>query len=133
MEQFHVISLLGADTQPVLQAGNPKQARRLLFRKILKLHLRHTVSWLLRGAFLGSLFLLGQYAVAQPIGGALTWTAAALAIYLLWYIVRGHIEIHTRHQAKLYWLLNDAENREFSSNDPLIETISNRDTAGAVH
>ena len=133
MEQFHVITLLGADTQPLLQAGNPKQARRFLFRKMFRLHFRHAVSWLLRGAFVGSLFLLGRYVVAEPVGGALAWTSAALALYLLWYIARGHIGIHTRHQAKLYWLLNDAENREFSSNDPLIATITKRDTAGTAH
>jgi hypothetical protein len=127
MEQFYVISLPGTDAQASQNACDPKQARRNLLRKILILHLRHALSWLLLGALILSIYLLGRYAMEGAVNGVLGWTSSFLAAWLLWYTVRGHVEIHGEHRAKLYWLVNDAANHEFSSDDPVIATMVTQD------
>ena len=132
MEQFHVISILGADAQFLDRNTNLSQATRDLNRNTFKLHMRHVVSWLLRGVFVATLFLLGRYAVEGAIGGALSWTAGFLVFYLLWYASKGHLMIQSDRQAKLYWLQNDAGNREFSSNDPIVATMPEQEVAETV-
>lgn len=129
MEQFHVISLLGADARLLDRNTNLSQATRDLNRKTLKLHFQHVLSWLLRGLVVASLFLLGQYVVNGTIGGALSWTSGFLALYLLWYVSKGHLMIQSDRQAKLYWLQNDAGNQEFSSNDPIVATMPKQEPA----
>ena len=84
MEQFHVISLVGADTRIVTPASDLAQATRDLNRKTLALHARHALSWLLRGSAVAAIFLLGRFAVEGAIGGALTWTAGFMSVYITW-------------------------------------------------
>lgn len=129
MEQFHVISLLGADVRLLDHHTNLSQATRDLNRKTLKLHFQHVLSWLLRGLVVASLFLLGRYVLDGAIGGALSWTSGFLVLYLLWYVSKGHLMIQDDRQAKLYWLQNDASNREFSSNDPIMATMPEQEPA----
>lgn len=129
MEQFHVISLLGADARLLDRNTDLSQATRNLNRKTLKLHFQHAMSWLLRGLVVATLFLLGRFVVDSTIGGALSLTASFLAIYLLWYVCKGHLTIQSDRQAKLYWLQNDASNREFSSNDPIVATMPKQEAA----
>lgn len=128
MEQFHVISILGADAQFLNRTTNLSQAKRDLNTKTLGLHARHMLSWLMRGGFILSIFLLGRYVIDGTIGGALVWTSGFLAVYLLWYISKGHLLIQGDRQAKLYWLKNDAGNTEFSSNDPMVATMPAQDS-----
>ncbi len=122
MEQFHVISLLGADAR-FCNNTDLAQAQRELNRICMQRHLRHAASWLLRATFVLGLFLLGRFGIEGTIGGALSWTAAFMSIYILWYLSKGHLLIQGDRQAKLYWLENDAGNNEFSSNDPIIATM----------
>ncbi len=122
MEQFHVISLLGADARLLDRNTNLSQATRDLNRKTLKLHFQHVCrgcSW--PGG--GVAFPAGPLCRGRTIGGALSWTSGFLALYLLWYVSKGHLMIQSDRQAKLYWLQNDASNREFSSNDPIVATM----------
>lgn len=128
MEQFHVISILGSDAQFLNRSTDLSQARRDLNTKTFRLHARHTLSWLIRGGFILSIFLLGHYVVDGTIGGALVWTSGFLAVYLLWYVSKGHLLIQGDRQAKLYWLKNDAGNTEFSSNDPMVATMPAQDS-----
>lgn len=128
MEQFHVISILGADARFTNKTADLDQARRDLNRKTLTLHGQHMLRWLLRGVFVFSLFLSGRYLLEGAISGALTWTSGFLSVYLLWYISKGHLMIQGDRQAKLYWLQNDAGNKEFSSNDPMVATMPAQDT-----
>jgi hypothetical protein len=123
MEQFHVISLLGAGARFCNDNTDLAQATRELNRMIVQRHLRHAAAWLLRAAIVAGLFLLGQFGIEGTIGGALSWTAGFLSIYVLWYLSKGHLLIQGDRQAKLYWLENDAGNTEFSSNDPIIATM----------
>ena len=123
MEQFHVISLLGADARLHSHTTDFAQARRELNGKTLKLHARHAVSWLIRGVVILGLFMTSQYYVQGTIGGAIAWTSGFLSFYLLWYTAKGHLKIQNDRQAKLYWLENDADNRAFSSNDPIVATM----------
>ena len=123
MEQFHVISILGADARFHKPDSNLAQATRELNRKILKRHLRHAASWLVRASVVAGLFLLGRFGVDGAVGGALSWTSGFLAVYVLWYTSKGHLLIQGDRQAKLYWLKNDADNRDFSSNDPIVATM----------
>ncbi len=123
MEQFHVISILGADARFCNDNTDLAQATRDLNRACMQRHLRHAVAWLLRAAFVAGLFLLGRFGIEGAIGGALSWTAGFMSVYVLWYLSKGHLLIQGDRQAKLYWLQNDAGNREFSSNDPIIATM----------
>ena len=123
MEQFHVISLLGADTRSVAPASDLAQATRDLNRKTLVLHARHALGWFLRGSVVFGIFLLGRFAVEGTIGGALTWTAGFLSLYVAWFMLKGHLGIQGDRQAKMYWMLNDAGNHEFISNDPIVATM----------
>ena len=132
MEQFHVISILGADARFTKSATDLEQATRDLNRKTLKLHARHAVSWLLRAALVLGLFLLGRYGLEGAIGGALSWTSGFLGIYVVWYLSKGHLLISDDRQAKLYWLQNDAGNRDFSSDDPIMASMPAQEPAEPV-
>ena len=123
MDQFHVISLLGADTRLVEPANDMPQATRELNRKTWKQHARHAVAWSLRAAVALGLFLIGQYAVQGSVGGALCWTAGFGSVYVLWYLFKGHLLIANDRQAKLYWLQNDAGNREHCSDGAIVATM----------
>ena len=123
MEQFHVISILGANARMLDPSTSLEQARRKLNRRVMRSHLQHVAAWLLRGSIVLCVFLLGQYVVEGSPGGALTWTAGFLCVYLAWYACKGHLSIQNDRRAKLYWLQNDAGNEEFSSNDPLVATM----------
>ena len=123
MEQFHVISILGANARFVDPSTSYEQARRDLNRRFLRSHLQHAAAWLLRGCAAAGLFLLGRYVLEGGLGGAATWGAAFLSFYLFWYACKGHLAIRTDRKAKLYWLQNDAGNEEFCSDDPLVATM----------
>ena len=127
MEQFHVISILGADARFTQHTTDLEQATRDLNRKTLKLHARHAVSWLLRATLVLGLFLLGRFGLEGTIGGALSWTSGFLGIYVVWYLSKGHLLISDDRQAKLYWLQNDAGNRDFSSDDPILASMPEQD------
>ena len=73
MEQFHVISLLGADARFCNDTTNLAQATRELNRICMQRHLRHAASWLLQAAVVAGLFLLGRFGIEGAIGGALSW------------------------------------------------------------
>ncbi len=132
MDQFHVISLLGADARYADHTTDLAQATRDLNRKTLRLHGRHAVAWLLRAALVAGLFLLGRFVVEGSIGHALTWTSGFLSLYVLWFLSKGHLLISNDRQAKLYWLQNDADNRAFSSDDPIMATMPVQETAGSA-
>ena len=123
MEQFHAISLLGADTRIAAQASDLAQATQNLNRKTLLLHARHALRWLMLASTMAGIFLLGHYAVDGAISGALKWTAGFLSIYVAWFMLKGHLAIQGDRQAKIYWIRNDADNRQFSSDDPIIATM----------
>lgn len=128
MEQFYAISILGANARHCDTSGSFEQSRRRLNRETASSHLRHAIAWLVRGAALLGVFLLGRFALDGVLAGLLTWSAAALSVYLLWYVSKGHLVIQKDHRAKFYWLQNDAGNREFSSDDPLLATMPLQDT-----
>lgn len=132
MEQFHVISILGADARFVESTSDLAQATHDLNRNTLRLHGRHAVSWSLRAALVLCLFLLGRYLIDGAIGGAVSWTAGFLSVYVLWHLAKGHLLIQGDRQAKLYWLQNDAGNLEFSSNDPIVATMPEQESAEPV-
>ena len=123
MEQFHVISLLGADARIPSRTSDLEKAREDLNKRTIKLHLRHALSWLLRGALVLSLLLSGLYLVEGNIGGAMSWTAGLLGIYLLWFSAAGHLKIQGDRQAKLYWLESDAERSGFRRKDTMVVTM----------
>ena len=127
MEQFHVISILGSNARFVDASTDYEQARRQLNRRTLRSHANHAAAWLLRGGVVLSLYLLGRYVVAGELGGALTWAAACLSLYLFWYVCKGHLTIRNDRKAKLYWLENDAGNDAFSSDDPVFATMPVQD------
>ena len=120
MEQFNVISILGADARVLTPDTDVAQATRDLNRKSLKMHGRHALSWLLRAAAIAALYLLGRYGMEGTLGGAMSMTAMFASAYLLWYIPKGHLTIQSTRQARLYWIMNDAGNRhETFKTDPL--------------
>ncbi len=123
MDQFHVISLLGADTRLAEPANDLAEATRDLNRKTMKQHARHAAAWLLRAAVALGLFLVGRYVVQGSVGGALCWTAGFGSVYVLWYLFKGHLLIANDRQAKLYWLQNDAGNREHCSDGAIVATM----------
>ena len=123
MEQFHVISILGANARFLDPSTSYEQARRRLNRRTLRAHAHHAAAWLLRGAAVLALFLLGRYVVEAGVGHALAWASAVLAPWVAWYACKGHLSIQHDHRAKLYWLQNDAGNEEFCSDDPLVATM----------
>ena len=123
MEQFQAISLLGADTRFAAPASDLAQVTQNLNRKTLVLHARHALRWLLLGIAVAGLILLGHYVVEGTIGSALKWTAGFLSIYVAWFMLKGHLAIQGDRQAKIYWIRNDADNRQFSSDDPIIATM----------
>lgn len=127
MEQFHVISILGANARMLDPSTSLEQARRKLNRHVMRSHVHHLAAWLLRGGVILCVFLLGRFVVEGGLGGALTWTAGFLCIYLAWYACKGHLMIQNDRRAKLYWLQNDAGNEEFSSNDPMVVTMPAQD------
>lgn len=123
IEQFNVISILGSESQVLNPETDVATATKDLNRKTMRLHGRHAISWLLRGTFVGLLFLLGRYGIEGTIGGALSMTSAFLGLYVMTYMLQGHVVIHSRRQARLYWILNDSSNSEFSSDDPMVVTM----------
>ena len=127
MEQFHVISILGADARFLGANDDLSRAVADLNRKTLRLHARHAVSSALRGTFILLLFLLGSYGPESAVSGALALTSGFLALYLLWFMAKGHLEIQGDRQAKLYWLKNDAANHDYCSNDPILATMPAQD------
>ena len=133
MEQFHVISLLGADARLFSHTSDLAEARQNLNRNTLRLHMRHVLAWSARCVLVLGLFLLGRYAMESAIGGAIAWTSGFLGIYLFLYAARGHLKIQNDRQAKLYWLENDAANREFSSDDPIIATMPPQENYEPAH
>jgi hypothetical protein len=123
MEQFHVISILGANARFLDPSTSYEQARRELNRRTFRSHAHHAAAWLLRAGVVLSMFLLGRFVAEGALGSALTGAAALGSVYLLWYACKGHLAIQHDHRAKLYWLQNDAGNEEFSSDDPLFATM----------
>ena len=132
MEQFHVISILGANARMLDPSTSLEQARRKLNRNVMRSHVQHLAAWLLRGGVILCVFLLGRFVVEGGLGGTLTWTAGFLCIYLAWYACKGHLMIQNDRRAKLYWLQNDAGNEEFSSNDPMVVTMPAQDIRAAA-
>ena len=131
MEQFNVISILGADAQVLTPDTDVAQATRDLNRKTLKMHGRHALSWLTRATAIAALFMLGRYGLEGTIGGAMSLTAVFASAYLLWYIPKGHLTIQSTRQARLYWIMNDAGNNSFCSDDPIVATMPAQETIGA--
>jgi len=127
MEQFHVISILGANARMLDPSTSLEQARRKLNRRVMRSHAHHLAAWLLRGGVALSLYLLGRFVVEGGLGSVLTWTAGLLCMYLAWYACKGHLMIQNDRRAKLYWLQNDAGNEAFSSDDPLLVTMPAQD------
>lgn len=127
MEQFHVISILGASARFIDPSTSFEQARRELNRRTLRLHANHVTAWLLRAGVVLSIYLLGRFVVGGSVGGAMGWSAAFLAVYLAWFACKGHLMIQHDRSAKLYWLQNDAGNEAFSSDDPMIATMPVQD------
>lgn len=127
MEQFNVISLLGADAQLHSRTTDLAKAREELNRKTVRLHMRHAFSWLLRGAVVAGLFLAGQFAVEGTVGGAMAWTSGFLAIYLFWYAAKGHLTVQNDRQAKLYWLEDDAGKQVFASRETFVATMMSQE------
>ena len=70
MEQFNVISLLGADAQVLTPDTDVAEATKDLNRKSLKLHGRHALSWLFRSAGIAALYLAGRFGLEGAIAGA---------------------------------------------------------------
>lgn len=132
MEQFHVISILGANARMLDPSTSLDEARRKLNRHVMRSHAHHVAAWLLRGGVVLCVFLLGRYVAGGGLGEALTWTAGFLCLYLAWYACKGHLMIQNDRRAKLYWLQNDAGNEAFSSDDPLIVTMPVQDARGAA-
>jgi len=128
MEQFHVISILGANARMLDPSTSLEQARRRLNRHVIRSHAQHAAAWLLRGAVILSVYLLGRFVVEDGMGSVLTWSAGFLCAWLAWYASKGHLTIQNDRRAKLYWLQNDAGNEAFSSDDPLMVTIPAQDT-----
>lgn len=127
MEQFHVISILGANARMLDPSTSLEQARRKLNRRVMRSHAQHAAAWMLRGAVILSLYLLGRFVVEGGSGNALIWASGLLCLYLAWYACKGHLKIQNDRRAKLYWLQNDAGNEAFSSDDPLLVTIPAQD------
>ena len=127
MEQFHVISILGANARMLDPSTSLEQARRKLNRHVMRAHAQHVTAWLLRAGVVLCLFLLGRYVAEGGLGEALTWAAGFLCVYLVGYACKGHLMIQNDRKAKLYWLQNDAGNEAFSSNDPLVVTMPAQD------
>ena len=123
MEQFHVISLLGAGASTPIRTSDLDQAREDLNSKTISMHLRHTVSWLLRGALVLGLLYSGLDLVGGNIGGAMGWTAGFLGVYVLWFAASGHLKIQHDRQAKLYWLEDDARRKGFSGPQTMVVTM----------
>lgn len=132
MEQFHVISILGANARMLDPSTSLEQARRKLKRNFMRAHVQHVAAWLLRGGVALCLYLLGRFVVEGGFGEALTWTAGSLCIYLAWYACKGHLMIQHDRKAKLYWLQNDAGNEAFCSDDPLVVTMPVQETSGGA-
>lgn len=133
MEQFHVISLLGADARIPSRTSDLEKAREDLNKQTLKLHLRHALSWSLRGTFVLSLLLSGLYLVEGNIGGAMSWTAGFLGVYLFWFSAAGHLKIQSDRQAKLYWLQDDADRRGFSRKETMVVTMPAQESFEQAH
>jgi len=127
MEQFHVISILGANARMLDPSTSLEQARRKLNRRVMRSHAQHAAAWLLRGAVILCLYLIGRFVVEGGLSGVLTWSAGFLCVYLAWYACKGHLAIQNDRRAKLYWLENDAGNEAFSSDDPLVVTMPTQD------
>lgn len=81
---------------------------RVLNREAWRMHMRHSVSWLLRSALVILLFYLGDAVIESEIGGAVKWTAALMSAYLLMYAIKGHRKVQNLRQARLYWLHDEA-------------------------
>ena len=131
MEQFNVISILGADAHVLTPDTDVAKATKDLNRKSLKMHGRHALSWLLRAAAIAALYLLGRYGMEGTLGGAMSLTAAFASVYLLWYIPKGHLVIQSTRQARLYWIMNDAGNNSFCSDEPIVVTMPAQEAIGA--
>ena len=127
MEQFHAISIVGGDARHDDRPASFETSRRQLNRETAALHARHATLWLLRGIAIAGLYLVGRHAVDGAAGSLLAGAAAPLGAWLLWYVCKGHLTIHKDHRAKFYWLKNDAVNREFSSDDPLVATMPSQE------
>jgi hypothetical protein len=131
MEQFHVISILGANARMLDPSTSLEQAHRRLNRHVMRSHAHHLAAWLLRGGVVLCLFLLGRHVAEGGLGSVLTWTAGLLGIYLAGYACKGHLRIQNDRKAKLYWLHNEAGNEAFSSDDSMIVTMPVQDTGAA--
>jgi len=117
MEQFNVINHLGSEVPLLDRQSYITQSTKLLKREVCKMHFQHFVSWLSRAAVISTLFYLGNYIIGGGLGGAITWTAGFLFVYLLLYISRGHSRVRRFSEAKMYWLLDDAAHVDFLSDD----------------
>mgnify|MGYP000004667460 CR=1 FL=1 len=89
------------------------------------------ISFAIWGGVLG-LFLLGRFVIEGSIGNAMAWTAGFLSLYVLWFLFKGHLLIANDRQAKLYWVQNDAGNREHCSNGAIVATMPAQEPMDAV-
>ena len=81
---------------------------RALNREAASRHLHHAISWLLRAVLLVALFLLAHLSLQGELGGIVKGACALMAVYLLLFVFKGHKRIHSRRNAGLYWLQDDA-------------------------
>lgn len=113
METISFISIAGLEVQLPDRQDYTTHSTEILNRKVLKMHVQHVASWLLRGLAVSYLFYLGSQVVEGMAGKAIIWTAGILLACLLVYIWKGHRDIQRYRRAKIYWLLNDTSGNEF--------------------
>ena len=77
MEQFHVISILGANARMLDPSTSLEQAHRRLNRHVMRSHAHHVAAWLLRGGVILCLFLLDMGLIA---GRGLRRAGASLGV-----------------------------------------------------
>jgi len=140
MEQFNVINHSGSEVQLLDRQSYITQNTKILNREVYRMHFRHFVSWLLRAAVISYLFYLGNHIIGGEAGGALSWMAGFLLVYLLLYISKGHSRIQRSSKAKMYWLLDDAAHVDFLSDNlskdsprPVQERAQSNDNADSAN
>ena len=115
METLSFISIVGSEVQIPEYHQHVTQSTKILNRKVLKMHGRHMVSWLLLVAGVSYLFYLGSQVVEGMAGEAIIWTAGFLLVFLLLYIWKGHQGVQRFRKAKMYWLQSDAAGKEIGT------------------
>lgn len=92
---------------------------RALNHESARLHLRHLASWLLRAAFIASLFMLAELSLGSELGGIVKWASALMTVYLLVYAMKGHKAVRSRRKAGLYWLHDEAVQAQRTQRKPV--------------